>query len=659
MAVPFTLLALGAASSLLHAIELAKSAHGERLAIELDAAAKALDAELALRLDDTFAATEPNAARTLMASAGDRLLSPATQPRALAPPRTDNGGFAPPQTAARLPPAERARALADLLARDDLGPDTRDRLALQLGSLSLRAGDTGAAIAALAPLVGLAATGVDEGGVPLAVYARATLAEAHALQGDAFRAARELAQLELDLAAERFALDPAVADFHAARTATAIDTLVAQERVAGEDLLYITERRAQAAALRWQIGWARRATPITSRAGSEWRGAPWTLDPPPPPAVAADLPTRAGAPCWLFARRTAAGDVAALLVSDEALARWSAPMLERLGHRDRARYAIVPELAGSVAAGATEPLIHARRALAPTLASRDLAIEAWGLEADRAAARQRAQFHGALLALALATLAAGLFTGYRFLARELEAARSQQLFIASVSHELRTPLTSIRLFAESLADQTVPPDRAIVYAQKIDREAQRLTRLIAGALDLAALDRKEVELASEPTDVAAVLDEARALFEHKALEHGCTVRIAATSAAICVAGDAGALVQVLLALLDNAAKYGRAGGTIELAAARVDDREGVIRVDDDGPGVPPAERERVLERFHRGPGTDGVPGLGLGLAIAATLVRAMGGRLAIETSPSGGARAAVTLRLARGRPALPAPVGGR
>jgi two-component system sensor histidine kinase KdpD len=121
-----------------------------------------------------------------------------------------------------------------------------------------------------------------------------------------------------------------------------------------------------------------------------------------------------------------------------------------------------------------------------------------------------------------------------------------------------------------------------------------------------------------------------------------------------VAVDAAAVAEVIYMLLDNASKYAPENSEIRVAALRVDALHVSIEVADEGPGVPPALRERVFEKFYRVPGREPIDsqraGIGLGLSIARRLVEAQGGRLWIQASPSGGTAVMMTLP---GAPAAP------
>jgi signal transduction histidine kinase len=224
-------------------------------------------------------------------------------------------------------------------------------------------------------------------------------------------------------------------------------------------------------------------------------------------------------------------------------------------------------------------------------------------------------------------------------ARRAEALSAQKsAFVSAVSHELRTPLTTIRMHAEMLREGLVPEDKRGRFLSQLVHEAARLGHLVENVLELARLEqgRRSLELCSADlaSHVAAVVDEQRDLarargFELVGPEPGLEV---------VASFDEQAVSQIVANLIDNSLKY----------AARADRRDievrvepkgpgAVVRVTDHGPGIAPAERERVFERFHRavGEAQGHIPGTGIGLALVRELARAQGGD-AIVAEPDGG-----------------------
>jgi len=222
--------------------------------------------------------------------------------------------------------------------------------------------------------------------------------------------------------------------------------------------------------------------------------------------------------------------------------------------------------------------------------------------------------------------------------------RAQRRFTADASHELRTPLTSIRGYAGLLRQfaQVTPEDRVAAIAQ-IDREAERMSRLVEGLLTLARADggqplaREQVLLAPLLEDI---MEQVRALDEG---EHTFELRVDTPFA---VMGDADALRQLGLILLDNAVKYTPHGGRVEVRVA-VDGDQGTIAVADTGIGIGPEALPHIFERFYRAHrdrkmGT----GTGLGLAIAQWIAEEHGGSIEVKSSEGRGSTFTVRLPLA-------------
>lgn len=261
--------------------------------------------------------------------------------------------------------------------------------------------------------------------------------------------------------------------------------------------------------------------------------------------------------------------------------------------------------------------------------------------------RPQLYFSDAVFA-ALAALLLGVLA-YRWravtIAAERDAVQRRAAFVSSVSHELRTPLTQIRMYAEMLRLGFVSDEADATRAlQVIEREAGRLGLLVDRALTFARTGARPLS----PQGNAALGDAvARAVAAMQPLlaERSAGV-VADVDASWNVQCDADSLQQVLINLLDNALKYGPEGQTIRLSAKRAGTNTQLF-VDDQGPGVPPDERERIWRPFVRGHHDTSVGGSGIGLAIVRDIVVAAGGAATTTERPDGrGARFVVSLRTA-------------
>jgi two-component system, OmpR family, sensor kinase len=213
----------------------------------------------------------------------------------------------------------------------------------------------------------------------------------------------------------------------------------------------------------------------------------------------------------------------------------------------------------------------------------------------------------------------------------------QRRFVSDASHELRSPLTAIRGQLEVLARSDSPSAEDVRRVEAMTMtEMGRVERLVDDLLALARLD-EGVGLELREVQVAVFLDDLAAAEPTETTETGelCsgTIRI-----------DPDLLTQVVRNLLSNAHRHAGPGGRVALSA-RAEGERLVVTVDDDGPGIPPAERERVFDRFYRSEAARdrASGGSGLGLGIARSILARHGGRIWIEDSPLGGARVSFAL----------------
>jgi len=218
-----------------------------------------------------------------------------------------------------------------------------------------------------------------------------------------------------------------------------------------------------------------------------------------------------------------------------------------------------------------------------------------------------------------------------------------------VSHELRTPLMVVGGYARLLLSEKIGPlnDDQRGYLDEADRSVRKLdafvARLLEGSRELGVA--AVLELSTEPLSpvIEGVIQALHPLLERR------SVRLALRLGSSRARFDAARVEQVMTNLLGNAIRYARPGGSVEVSTCEVE-RGGralvEVAVADDGPGVPPADRERIFEPYVRGDGAEPAAGLGLGLAICRRLVEAHGGSIEVGERPGGGARFAFTLAAA-------------
>jgi K+-sensing histidine kinase KdpD len=215
--------------------------------------------------------------------------------------------------------------------------------------------------------------------------------------------------------------------------------------------------------------------------------------------------------------------------------------------------------------------------------------------------------------------------------------RSDELktaLLRAISHDLRTPLTSIIASGSALGSPTLTAEERAELSEAIVAEGTRLSRLVENLLDMSRLEAGKAEPRREPLDLAEVLDAART-----AASDPGSIRLAPDPGLPLVNADAAQLERAFANLIENAARYS-SGRPVSVVSRSVGGNI-VVRVVDQGPGIPESEWERIFEPFQHGEGPD--TGSGLGLAIAKGFVEANGGRIAVESLPGQGASFVVTL----------------
>lgn len=213
--------------------------------------------------------------------------------------------------------------------------------------------------------------------------------------------------------------------------------------------------------------------------------------------------------------------------------------------------------------------------------------------------------------------------------RELESLRRD--FVSNVSHELRTPLTAVKLMVETL-QSGVDAAAAQEFLTSISGETERMITLVEDLLDLARLETGKLELRLGTVDVAALCREAVAKQAQRARSLGLTLEARTPEEPLVVTADRDKLYQVLVNLLDNALRHTAAGGTVRVAAERLNNHVDVT-VQDTGTGIPSTSLPHIFERFYvvDAARARNRSGTGLGLAIVKHIIEAHGGSIGVES----------------------------
>ncbi len=296
----------------------------------------------------------------------------------------------------------------------------------------------------------------------------------------------------------------------------------------------------------------------------------------------------------------------------------------------------------------------------------------WRLQVSPAASEELAQsvqnrktLELVLVTLSCVVILAGVITILLAVERERRLNALKTDFVANVSHELKTPLALVRMFGEMLQSGRVASDeKRKEYLDIIVNESERLSNLIENVLDFARVERGrgayDFALASGD-DVGRVVARAAQVLRYRAERENVRLEVDVKDDLPECRIDERALQLALINLIDNAIKYGKSGregdpAKVCVSATKKGDGEGdavLIRVADDGPGIPRGEHERIFERFVRGKasqgGTDGNPvrGSGIGLALVKHIAESHGGTAHVESNVGAGSTFILVLPAAK------------
>lgn len=273
----------------------------------------------------------------------------------------------------------------------------------------------------------------------------------------------------------------------------------------------------------------------------------------------------------------------------------------------------------------------------------------------------RTFWFGSLVSTAALAAFVGLFSAWRAFNRQQELAEMKSNFVSSVSHELRAPIASVRLMAESLErGKVADPPKQQEYFRFIGQECRRLSSLIENVLDFSRIEQGRKQYEFEPTDLLALLQQTVKVMEPYASEKQIALRLdlknlQSATFNLELSVDGRAIQQAIVNLLDNAIKHSSNGQTVTvgLEVPENPNHESVvsISVQDNGPGIPAEEHEKIFERFYR-LGSElrrETQGVGIGLSIVKHIVEAHHGRVVVESAPGQGSRFTIELPITKNR----------
>lgn len=237
----------------------------------------------------------------------------------------------------------------------------------------------------------------------------------------------------------------------------------------------------------------------------------------------------------------------------------------------------------------------------------------------------------------------GLIVVFQDMTKEHKLDEIRKEFVANVSHELKTPLTTIKTYTETLMESDVDMATARNFLSVIDKESDRMTRLVRDLLDLSNMDYDKSVWKSDEVSLSALLSEVLDKLDYSIREKGHVLHTSIEVLPTMIL-DRDAVERVLLNIISNSVKYTEGGGELSVSLRR-EGGVAVIRVKDNGIGIGEEELERVFERFYRvekGRSRE-MGGTGLGLAIAKEIVEGHGGTIRMESKLGEGTETTVRL----------------
>jgi signal transduction histidine kinase len=235
----------------------------------------------------------------------------------------------------------------------------------------------------------------------------------------------------------------------------------------------------------------------------------------------------------------------------------------------------------------------------------------------------------------------------RGISQELRVARLQSDFVSAVSHEFRSPLTTLRTITELLVQNRILDEsRRQTSYEFLDRETNRLHRLVEALLDFGRMESGRKQYRMQPLDAFQLVRLAVAEFSEEAAANGFRVETKLDSAPANVRADEEAFQRALRNLLENAVKYSPGGRTVWVNGT-VNKRHVSISVRDEGMGIDPKEQRQVFQEFVRGAAAKkaGIKGTGVGLSMVHQISKALGGDVHLESKVGGGSTFTIVLPL--------------
>jgi signal transduction histidine kinase len=278
-----------------------------------------------------------------------------------------------------------------------------------------------------------------------------------------------------------------------------------------------------------------------------------------------------------------------------------------------------------------------------------LSLESPNEESDEGLLAARRMYFAAALAGVVLLVCAACYAIARGVLREAAAGRLQSDFVSAVSHEFRTPLTTLRQLTELLAHGRVQDEgRRRQYFDVLQKETSRLHQLVEDLLDFGRMDAGRRQYRLEPVDLSALVRESIEEYQRDAGGKGHRIELTSNPAPLVVDADREALGRVIRNLLENAVKYSPDSPTVWVETGH-EPRAAVLRVRDQGIGIPAEEHARIFDKFVRGEGAKRtcIQGTGIGLAMVKEIVEVHRGDVHLSSEVGQGSTFMVRLPLRR------------
>jgi signal transduction histidine kinase len=288
---------------------------------------------------------------------------------------------------------------------------------------------------------------------------------------------------------------------------------------------------------------------------------------------------------------------------------------------------------------------QARRSLGPVRLPWELQVS--DLSPSVAFSTQRRNYLIVALVAIVLLVALACYAMARGVLRETAAGQLQSDFVSAVSHEFRSPLTSLRQLTELLAEGRIHDEsRRRRYFSVLQQETERLHQLVEDLLDFGRMDAGRRQYRLEPLDFSELVRDGIEEYQNHATANGHHIEVTSESHKLLVEADREALRRVVRNLLENAVKYSPDATTVWVETD-CEDRTAVLRIRDEGIGIPPEEKSRIFEKFVRGEAAKQacIPGTGIGLAMVKEIVRVHKGEIDLSSEVGHGTTFMVRLPL--------------